>query len=426
MIGYPSSQPGSGVKPIRSTFKDIEGQYRLRDEISYHPKMRKVFRPTGPTRISFVWTNDDVDEAGGRKGKGDATSSPVEYFAFNVGESMPLHRFIDEKEAEYSDKDASMTFRVPPTAQAFNPSTATRSSLDLAIGFESGDILVYEPLGKSYTSYFNREPRMNAGKVHDIAWLPNSKNLFVAAFGNGCLLVLDKEREDFPLPARTDASGEFCVIHSRQAKNNPVSKWYVSDKALTALSFSPDGTYLAVAGQDGYLRVFDFAEERLIVSFRSYFGGFRCLAWSPDGKCIATGGEDDLVTLFSVAERRVLARCAGHQSWVAAVAFDRFTGTMDPRFQTSYRFGSVGEDARVILWDYAHEAVRRPRVLSQAAPMSAGPPAGRPAQTTSPDDPRHRVATARTLAGVGRSLSSAAFILFVCVWFACLSRLRSA
>ena len=57
-----------------------------------------------------------------------------------------------------------------------------------------------------------------------------------------------------------------------------------------------------------------------------------------------TGGQDDLVTIYSPWEQRVIARCQGHSSFVSAVAFDDLR--CDGR---TYRFGSVGEDNKLIL-----------------------------------------------------------------------------
>ena len=59
---------------------------------------------------------------------------------------------------------------------------------------------------------------------------------------------------------------------------------------------------------------------------------------------LQTGGQDDLLTIFSPWEQRVIARCQGHSSFVSAVAFDDLR--CDGR---TYRFGSVGEDNKLIL-----------------------------------------------------------------------------
>lgn len=83
-----------------------------------------------------------------------------------------------------------------------------------------------------------------------------------------------------------------------------------------------------------------------------------CICWSPDGKYVLTGGQDDLVTVWSLGERRIVARCPGHQSWVTAVAFDRWR--CDDR---NYRFGSVGEDRRLLLWDFNVGMLHRPKAV---------------------------------------------------------------
>lgn len=51
-----------------------------------------------------------------------------------------------------------------------------------------------------------------------------------------------------------------------------------------------------------------------------------------------------MVTIISVHERRVVARCEGHTNFVTSVAFD------DRRKSSArnYRFGSVGEDGRIL------------------------------------------------------------------------------
>jgi len=84
-----------------------------------------------------------------------------------------------------------------------------------------------------------------------------------------------------------------------------------------------------------------------------------CVCWSPDGKYVLTGGQDDLVSIWSVTESVIVARCQGHQSWVTAVAFDPWR--CDDR---NYRFGSVGEDCRLLLWDFSVGMLHRPKAAS--------------------------------------------------------------
>ena len=102
--------------------------------------------------------------------------------------------------------------------------------------------------------------------------------------------------------------------------------------------------------------------SRLIDLYPSYYGGFGCVCWSPDGKYVLTGGQDDLVSIWSLTERRIVARCPGHYSWVTCVAFDPWR--CDER---NYRFGSVGEDRRLLLWDFSVGMLHRPKAASISA-----------------------------------------------------------
>lgn len=99
---------------------------------------------------------------------------------------------------------------------------------------------------------------------------------------------------------------------------------------------------------------------RLLDVYSSYYDGLICVCWSPDGRYILTGGQDDLVSIWSLADCMLVARCQGHNSWVNSVAFDPWR--CDER---NYRFGSVGEDCRLLLWDFSVGMLHRPRAVCQ-------------------------------------------------------------
>ncbi|GAC97412.1 hypothetical protein PHSY_004998 [Pseudozyma hubeiensis SY62] len=142
---------------------------------------------------------------------------------------------------------------------------------------------------------------------------------------------------------------------------NPVSHWAVSKTRITDFAFSPDYSHVALVAEDGILRIADVNSERLLDTFESYFGGFNCVVWSPDGKFVLTGGEDDLVTVWAPREGRIVARCQGHTSFVTGLAWDPWRWSSDDR---TYRFASVGEDCKMILWDFSSAALNRPKTYA--------------------------------------------------------------
>ena len=206
--------------------------------------------------------------------------------------------------------------------------------------------------------------------MSDIRWLPNSENLFLAAHMDGSLVVYDKEKEDAAFVAEDPYEGiapdqvkkaKLTVkksVNSKNQKANPVSYWQVSTSKINAFEFSPDRRHFAVVSEDGSFRIIDFLREKLLHHYMSYYGGMMCVCWSPDGRYIVTGGQDDLVSIWSLEDRMLVARCQGHNSWVTGVQFDPWR--CDER---SYRIGSVGEDCRLLLWDFSVTMLHRPRAV---------------------------------------------------------------
>ncbi|KAL0085727.1 WD40-repeat-containing domain protein [Phycomyces blakesleeanus] len=201
---------------------------------------------------------------------------------------------------------------------------------------------------------------MNDSSVTMLKWVPGSEDRWMASFNDGSILLLDKDRDDqnFVGPSYHEEQGFHASKFHKNSRHNPVSHWRVSDKSITAFAFSPNGMHVATVGYDGILRIIEFKTERLQDVFGGYYGRLQCVAWSPDGKYILTGGQDDLVTIWSFVEKRIIARCQGHRSWVTAVAFDPWR--CDDKV---YRFGSVGEDCRLLLWDFSFGALHRPKQI---------------------------------------------------------------
>lgn len=261
-----------------------------------------------------------------------------------------------------------------------NSLTQSSNHLDVILGLNTGDIIWYEPVSQKYAR-INKNGMINNSAVSAIYWLPNKENLFLAAHMDGSMIVYDKEKEDAefvpeePSPTPTDngytsgGSGEgdgtsqrrFKLnikksVQSRNQKSNPVSVWKISNQKINAVAFSPDGRHLAVAAADGTLTIMDYLAERILDVHRSYFGAFLTVTWSPDSRYVLTGGQDDLVSIWSVADQALVARCVGHESWVKDVKFDPWR--CDER---NYRFGSVGEDCRLLLWDFSVGMLGRPK-----------------------------------------------------------------
>ncbi|KAI9762453.1 MAG: hypothetical protein M4579_000429 [Chaenotheca gracillima] len=309
---------------------------------------------------------------------------PEDLFAFaNINRA---YQWLDLSSVNKAEQLAKILFtKAHALCHDVNPITKSASHVDLVMGFSSGDIIWYEPMSQKYAR-LNKNGAINAFPIFEIRWIPGSENLFLAAHGDGSLVVYDKDKEDAAFVAEEngptqsegadlpDSAASFHVnksVNSRNQKFNPIACWKLSNQKITAFSFSPDCRHLAVVSEDGTLRIIDYLKEQLLDLYNGYYGGLICVCWSPDGKYFLTGGQDDLVSIWSLAECQIVARCQGHCSWVNAVAFDPWR--CDDR---NYRFGSVGQDCRLLLWDFSVGMLTRPKATSVRPRGSISSPNG--------------------------------------------------
>lgn len=277
-----------------------------------------------------------------------------------------------------------------------NRFTQSNNHIDVILGFNTGDIIWYEPISQKYAR-INKNGIINNSAISAIWWLPNKENYFLAAHMDGSLIVYDKEKEDAEFvpeessmsPAENGHSPDGSTsgdatpqrhsrlnvkksVQSRNQKTNPASVWKLSNQKINAVAFSPDGRHLAAVAEDGTLTIMDYLAERVLDVHRSYFGAMLTVTWSPDSRYVLTGGQDDLVSIWSVADQALVARCVGHESWVRDVKFDPWR--CDER---TYRFGSVGEDCRLLLWDFSVGMLGRPKIGQHRPSITNGTPLGR-------------------------------------------------
>ncbi|KAF9019384.1 WD40 repeat-like protein [Hymenopellis radicata] len=369
-----SKSRDDGISQSSSDTGDDEGSPALDVSPSIEPHSLFAHAPAGPAKKRVVRPKQNIrttsstfitriQTAEGSAKALNAKQGDTTFLFYNSGKSF-LWVEVGSKSKEPL---ARVTFSAHPTCHDVNTFTASPERLDVIIGFSTGDLvwLGIPPLRGCISN----------SPCTAVRWVPSSSTLFLVSHADGTIIVYDKERDDGTFKAEDPSSSKewdpvdniFVTMppwhpvsglktEKEKAVKNPVSHWRVSRKSIVDFVFSPDVKYVGAISEDGCLRVIDALAEQLVDCYASYFGALTCIAWSPDGRFILTGGQDDLLTIFSPWEQRVVARCQGHSSFVTSVAFDDLR--CDGR---TYRFGSVGEDNKLILWDFSSGTLHRPK-----------------------------------------------------------------
>jgi WD40 repeat protein len=113
-------------------------------------------------------------------------------------------------------------------------------------------------------------------------------------------------------------------------------------RVMQAISYSPDGKYLAVAVENPRFQVWDTVQHSLV--FEASLDTDRPIeiAWSKDGRRLAcSGGWTGTAIVYDTTNWKTIARLSGHQRWLADLNWNP-EGT---------RLAGAGWDQSVWIWD---------------------------------------------------------------------------
>jgi WD40 repeat protein len=117
----------------------------------------------------------------------------------------------------------------------------------------------------------------------------------------------------------------------------------------SGLCFSPDGSCLATAFQDGGVRLWDVPTGRERASLKGHTDAAVCVCFSPDGQRLVTGGRDRMIKVWDVREAGQDLILSGHGRHVFGLAI-RPDGRL---------LASATDQGEIRLWDMHSGELRR-------------------------------------------------------------------
>ncbi|TID30033.1 hypothetical protein CANINC_001402 [Pichia inconspicua] len=247
-------------------------------------------------------------------------------------------------------------------------------SLDILLGFASGDILWLNPF-KMKCSFWNRNGRIKNEIVTALEW-SNCGNFAFVGFADGDMIVWDRRQEEQEGENEFIKDPQMIKNHMsvfKSAKNNnlkefnPVAYYKFTKRPITCIRRHPTfANIIILAADDEFLRSFDLLNEQLIDIVPTYYGGTLTAEFSSDGRYLLAGGEDDMVSIYefntinssllhsSNKLLKLVARLQGAKSWIKSIEIIQ----SNPKI-LNYTVGTAGDDGFIRFYEFQPRSLRK-------------------------------------------------------------------
>ncbi len=153
-------------------------------------------------------------------------------------------------------------------------------------------------------------------------------------------------------------AGEDTRIFLYDAVAGKLSQVFYGHKDfINGLAFSPDGKTLVSAGSEGQVLVWDVPTAKLKQTLLGHTNEVTAVAISPDGGLMASASADATIILWNLTTGSKVNTLTGHQGAVRSVAFS----------PNNKKLVSTGDDGRTLVWNPATGQLRRQLAGAPAA-----------------------------------------------------------
>ena len=219
-------------------------------------------------------------------------------------------------------------------------------------------------------------------EIYSVAFTPDGKFLATGSFDNTIKLwdvAGAKEirtfggaagHKDMVLCVAISPNGQLLASGSGgRGADNSLKIWDIpSDSPLrtltdndgiNAIALNPDGKFLATAGKDGSVKIWNTGDFKQLYNMPGHTGPVTGVAFSANGQILASSGADRTIRFWNPIKGQPIAFIGAHAGSVNAVA-------ISPNNTTAF---SVGEDGLLKFWQIPPAPGRT--LLTHTAPIQA-------------------------------------------------------
>jgi len=118
----------------------------------------------------------------------------------------------------------------------------------------------------------------------------------------------------------TTGQGGGATFWNGRTGNQVASFKTPSNAFTTALTFTRDGSRVAVGNKDGLVSIFDVGTGKLVRTFEAHFQTVRSVAFTPDSATLITASDDMTAAIFDTKDASKIGILTGHTGGLTSLA----------------------------------------------------------------------------------------------------------
>ncbi|KAJ5925468.1 Ribosome assembly protein 4 [Penicillium verhagenii] len=137
------------------------------------------------------------------------------------------------------------------------------------------------------------------------------------------------------------ASDDFTMyLWDPASSSKPVARLLGHQKEVNHVTFSPDMAYIASAGFDNHVKLWNGRDGKFITTFRGHVGAVYQCCFSADSRLLVSSSKDTTLKVWDVRSGKLSVDLPGHQDEVFAVDWS----------PDGQKVGSGGKDKAIRIW----------------------------------------------------------------------------